>query len=116
MFHAYRSGKYPISEKAWKKLEHAEQAAGRCEKKPGDVVRESEVKELSEESEKISGAQHALDGLRNMQLPAMGWMTKQEAADLAAEVPVSMEQRMAALEAQVRLQGAALDALLRERR
>jgi hypothetical protein len=46
----------------------------------------------------------------------MGWMTKQEAADLAAEVPVSMEQRMAALEAQVRLQGAALDALLRERR
>jgi ribosome-binding protein aMBF1 (putative translation factor) len=28
MFHAYRSGKYPISEKAWSKLERCEQAAG----------------------------------------------------------------------------------------
>lgn len=28
MFHAYRSGKYPISEKAWRKLEAAERAAG----------------------------------------------------------------------------------------
>ncbi len=28
MFHAYRSGKYPISAKAWAKLEAAERAAG----------------------------------------------------------------------------------------
>lgn len=28
MFHAYRSGKYPISPKAWNKLKAAEQAAG----------------------------------------------------------------------------------------
>jgi hypothetical protein len=28
MFHAYRSGKYPISPKAWRKLELAERAAG----------------------------------------------------------------------------------------
>ena len=28
MFHAYRGGKYPISPKAWRKLEAAEQAAG----------------------------------------------------------------------------------------
>jgi hypothetical protein len=28
MFHAYRSGKYPISPKAWRKVEAAERAAG----------------------------------------------------------------------------------------
>lgn len=28
MFYAYRSGKYPISSKAWRKLEQAEKAAG----------------------------------------------------------------------------------------
>ena len=28
MFHSYRSGKYPISSKAWRKLEAAERAAG----------------------------------------------------------------------------------------
>ena len=28
MFHSYRSGKYPISDKAWRKLEAAERAAG----------------------------------------------------------------------------------------
>ena len=28
MFHAYRSGKYPISGKAWRKLEAAERTAG----------------------------------------------------------------------------------------
>ncbi len=29
MFHAYRSGKYPISDKAWRKLEAAEEAHAR---------------------------------------------------------------------------------------
>lgn len=29
MFHAYRSGKYPISQKAWRKLEQAEEAHAR---------------------------------------------------------------------------------------
>jgi len=28
MFHAYRSGKYPISPKAWRKLEQVERSAG----------------------------------------------------------------------------------------
>lgn len=38
MFHAYRSGKYPISAKAWRKLEAAERKAGI---RPGEAKAEA---------------------------------------------------------------------------
>ena len=45
--HAYRSGKYPISPKAWRKLEQAERAAGLHQadapQESGITLRETEV-------------------------------------------------------------------------
>lgn len=66
-------------------------------------------------SEKEIWVQPGFARLEDMPLPPMEWPPKPEAADMAAEGRGTMEQRMAALEAQVRLLGAALDALLRER-
>lgn len=48
MMHAYRSGKYPISPKAWRKLEAAERAAGIAvigdQEEGGSVGKEGHVK------------------------------------------------------------------------
>lgn len=44
MFHAYRSGKYPISAKAWRKLEAAERKAGI---RPGEAKAEAAAAALA---------------------------------------------------------------------
>lgn len=56
MFHAYRSGKYPISPKAWSKLEAAERDA-ESESGGGNIVSRETLKKGSEndESEVRSG-------------------------------------------------------------
>ena len=74
MFFAYRSGKYAISAKAWRKLEAAEQAAGLGEKKPGDVFRSGEVKEFP------PGAEN------NLPVPQGAYATAKEVHDLREQV------------------------------
>ncbi len=52
MLFGYRKGTNRITPKVWLKLEAAELEAGMCEKKPGDVVRKGDLKEIPPPDEK----------------------------------------------------------------
>ena len=91
LYYQIKDGKRPITDKLWRKLEAAEQAAGIGEKKPGDVFRSGEVKDFPDPTEKNLLEPQKSGGTR--MIPVIGWAHAGDAGNYE-EIPESWQERV----------------------